>query len=245
MKIYQYSQIGTFHTNHNEDFLVATEIGENQILIAVMDGCSMGTESHFAATLMGKLLRKISKEIFYKSFVQRTHKTNAELLKTVLKLLFNELKILKNTLDLETDELLTTLILSIVHTKTKTAEIIAIGDGLVIFNGQLIEYEQDNQPDYLGYHLTKNFTNWYGEQTQRLSLANIQDLTISTDGIFTFKPFINDRFPKISDTEIINLLLVNQQYGNVETMLQKQVFEIEKIYGLKPSDDLTMIRMIW
>ncbi|NJN77275.1 MAG: protein phosphatase 2C domain-containing protein [Saprospiraceae bacterium] len=244
MKIYHYSQIGTFHINHNEDFAVTTEIGESQILIAVMDGCSMGTESHFAAALTGKLLRKFGKEIFYKSFAERSQKSEMELLKTVLEFLFTDLKNLKNSLNLEEDELLSTLILGVVNTKNKTAEIIAIGDGLVVHNHQLIEYEQDNQPDYLGYHLHKNFEDWYLEQNQKLSLKNILDLTISTDGIFTFRPFTNDKFPIISDEKIIDLLVINQQYADVETMLKKQVFEIETKYGLKPTDDLTLIRMI-
>lgn len=244
MKIYQYSQIGTFHTNYNEDFLVTCEIGENQVLIAVMDGCSMGTESHFAATLIGKLLRKISKEIYYKSFLQRTEQSLERLLKTVLNTLFIELQEIKNTLILEREELLSTLILGVINTEIKTAEIIAIGDGLVCYNGELTEYEQDNQPDYLGYHLHRNFEKWYREQTQKMSLKNIKDLTISTDGIFTFSPFSNHKFPTISTETIIDLLFVNSQYSEVETMLKKQVFELEKSYGLKPTDDLTMIRII-
>ena len=32
-----------------------------------MDGCTMAAESYFASTLIGKILRKIAKEIAYKS----------------------------------------------------------------------------------------------------------------------------------------------------------------------------------
>ena len=71
---YEISKIGEFHTNHNEDSSSITEIGEDKIMIAVMDGCSMGKESHFASTLIAKLLRKIGKEISFKEFVERTKK---------------------------------------------------------------------------------------------------------------------------------------------------------------------------
>ena len=66
---FEFTQIGEFHINHNEDFLVTHEIGKDKLMIAVMDGCTMGTESHFASTLIGKLLRQISKEIHYLSLI--------------------------------------------------------------------------------------------------------------------------------------------------------------------------------
>jgi len=45
MQQYTFTQIGTFHTNHNEDFLINHPLGKNQLLIAVMDGCTMGTDN--------------------------------------------------------------------------------------------------------------------------------------------------------------------------------------------------------
>ena len=69
MIIHTHSQIGQFHTNHNEDAYVTTQLSNDWYLLGVMDGCSMGTESHFASTLLVKLLRKISTEYFYKAFV--------------------------------------------------------------------------------------------------------------------------------------------------------------------------------
>ena len=65
MKVYKTLHIGEFHTNHCEDFLIHEQIGANQILIAVLDGCTMGTESVFASILFGKVLRNIAKKKFY------------------------------------------------------------------------------------------------------------------------------------------------------------------------------------
>ena len=70
VRFYSSLTIGAFHTNYCEDFLVVAELGSQQQLVAIMDGCSMGTESTFASLLIGKLLRKIAKEFFYQEFVQ-------------------------------------------------------------------------------------------------------------------------------------------------------------------------------
>lgn len=166
MKIYTTLQIGEFHTNYCEDFLIKEELASNEILIAVLDGCTMGTESVFASILYGKILRKIAKNKFYEEFVS---KQNQELdlhaqLKNILQDLIEETKEIKNKLGLETNELLSTLILGIIDTKSYKAEIITIGDGLVCVDGQLTEYEQNNTPDYLGYHLTENFEDFYKNQ---------------------------------------------------------------------------------
>lgn len=245
MKIYSYSQIGTFHINHNEDFFIKTELTDKHILIAVLDGCSMGTESHFASALIGKLLRKISKSIYYQSFVQSAMHTDKQLLIKVLKQLFQQLSLIKNELSLETNELLSTLILGVMNTKNKTAEIITIGDGLVVCDGQQFEYEQDNRPDYLAYHLHKDFEVWFKNQEQLLSLQNIQDISFSSDGIFTFRHFDNKLYPRISEEEIINQLLISKQDSDFQTMLKKQVINLEKQFGVKPTDDLTIVRIIF
>ena len=245
MKIYTYSQIGTFHTNHNEDFFIQTELTDEHILIAVSDGCSMGIESYFAATLIGKLLRKISKSIYYQSFIQSTIHTNNQLLFNILNQLFQQLSFIKNELDLEINELLSTLILSVIDTNNQTAEIITIGDGLVVCNDKLYEYEQNNRPDYLGYHLHKKFDDWFKNQEQLLSLQNIQDISLSTDGIFTFRQFDNHIYSTISEQEIINHLLISTQNSSFETMLKKQVIELEKEFGMKSTDDLTIVRILF
>ena len=64
MKRYKTLHIGEFHTNHCEDFFVDEQIATDERLIAVLDGCTMGTESVFASILYGKILRNISKKKF-------------------------------------------------------------------------------------------------------------------------------------------------------------------------------------
>jgi len=234
----EFSQIGEFHINHNEDFLISHEIGD-KLMIAVMDGCTMGTESHFASTLIGKLLRQISKEIHYKIFIEKKEIEIQQLLEEILSQLFAKLKKIKNQIGLERDELLSTLILGIVNIENRSAEVITIGDGLVFYNDNSIEYDQDDVPDYLGYHLHKKFNDWFQEQNQRLSLSNIDDLSISTDGIFSFKRFDLKNYKEVEEMELLHFLLKNDVKGG----LKQKVLFVEKEWGLKPSDDFTLISL--
>ncbi|MEM6377396.1 MAG: protein phosphatase 2C domain-containing protein, partial [Bacteroidota bacterium] len=210
---------------------------------AVMDGCSMGKESHFASNLIAKLLRKIAKEFAYLEFVQKKQAPAFLLLEDIMQRLFLELRQLKHKLDLGREEMLSTLILGILDVKEQALELIAVGDGLVCVNAQLIEFEQDDRPDYLGYHLEEEFEDWFQNQTQRLSCENVEDLSIATDGIFTFKPFNNKKYLKISEVDLVEYFLVDEQWLNHERMLQKKFLNIEQKFGLKPSDDLTIIRL--
>ena len=189
MKIYTTLQIGEHHVNHCEDYLIASEIGENKLMCAVMDGCSMGKDSYFPATLTGKLLRKIAKEFQFREFAEKDQKGIEELLKMVTQQLFKEMHYIKNLLLLERDEILNTLLLAIVDTSTKKGEFLCVGDGLFCINGELIEFEQDNRPDYLGYHLNETFETWFANQKQRISRSGIEDFSLSTDGIFTFSKY--------------------------------------------------------
>ncbi|MFK7904634.1 MAG: protein phosphatase 2C domain-containing protein [Chitinophagales bacterium] len=236
--------MGTFHLNQNEDYLTVNEIGNKRFLMAVMDGCTMGIDSHFASTLIGKLLKKIAKEMDYKAFVEKKEDELEILLKKVMQVLFDALQKLQYQLDLKREELLSTLILGVVDLEARNAEILTIGDGLVCCNHQEFEYEQDNHPDYLGYHLGVDFEVWYGSQKQRLSLESIEDLSIVTDGIFTFKRFDEGEYEELEAASVMDFLLKDKTWSDSQSMLQKKMRFMEKNYGLKPTDDLAIVRLV-
>lgn len=243
MRVYTSIQIGDFHTNHCEDFLISEKIGKNKTLIAVMDGCSMGTDSHFAATLFAKILKKISKELFYIEFINEKEESLKDHLYFIMKTLFNELKNIKNQLSLEIEELLSTLILAVYDETLKEAEIITIGDGLIVHNTQITEYEQGDKPDYLAYHLQENFDDWFHAFHQKLSLENIIDLSIMTDGIYTFKRF--GTTTEYEDTnEMVHFLAIDQNATNHENLLKGKMIFLQKEKELKPMDDFAIIRII-
>lgn len=243
MKIYTLLTIGDFHTNHCEDFLVHENIGSNKKLIAVLDGCTMGTESVFASILTGKLLRKVTKKHYYQEFLSPSSHSLESELKQIIKELFSELRLAKNQLDLEVNEMLSTLIIGVIDTSKLEAELLAIGDGLIYCDGELIEYEQDDKPDYLGYHLDEDFENWYQKQIQRVSRRNFENLSICTDGVFTFK---NLKKPEkqMNDQKIIDYLLEDSSYSESETMLERKVRFLKESKSHVVTDDIAIIRVM-
>lgn len=243
IKTFTTLNIGHFHTNHCEDFWVTSPIATNQQLIAVTDGCTMGTESAFAAMLFGKILRQVARELYYEDFRQASALPLTHKFKEVLKRLFTKLKSIKNQLGLDTHELLSTLVLGLVDEQDMKAELIVIGDGLICHDGNLVGFEQDDRPDYLTYHLGEDFEHWYHTQSQNVSVNNFQDLSISTDGIFSFKNFIRPSEQK-KEKEIIDFLLVNDHLSEHNNFLERKMRFIRERWQHEVTDDLAIIRMI-
>lgn len=240
--IIHHTQIGSHHTNHNEDAVVVAELTDRHHLLAVMDGCSMGTDSHFASTLVGKTLRKIARHTNQRTFAERKVPSTKALLPEVMEALFKELNVLKAGLDLDHDELLTTLVLAILEENGTQAEIVVVGDGVIACDGEIIEFDQDNKPDYLGYHLRESFSNWWPQQTQRVNCTDFLDLAISSDGILSFRPYSPDSFPPVTEAEITEFLLTNRDDGPPETLYRRQLLHIRNTFGLEHTDDFSVVR---
>ncbi|RAJ08463.1 hypothetical protein LX64_01115 [Chitinophaga skermanii] len=241
MKIFSTLHIGSAHQNHCEDYLVHAPIGTQQHLIAVMDGCSMGTDSYFVATLTGKLLRKIAWEQYCKSFAEQAAYDPPFLLDFTAKVLFQSLKTTVQTLQLKREETLHTLILGIIDEHTKNAAFLCIGDGLICVNGQFHEFDHDNRPDYLGYHLHENVDHYIDNHPQKIFIEQLQDASISTDGIYSFRPYSNKRFP--NPPNLLHYLLTDRQLVDTNNMLDRKVKDIHAEWGLAPFDDLGIIRV--
>lgn len=243
--IYQHSicQIGTFHSNHCEDYVICEPIGQDRLLLAALDGCTMGDESYFASTLFGRLLRKIAKEAFYQEYLLGQQASLFTQLKQVLQRLFTELAAAKNLLQLERNELLTTVLLAIVDTKARQAEIICIGDGVVFCDGQLTEFDQENQPDYLTYHLGTDFEAWYATLEQRMSLAAFSKLALCTDGLLTFVHSEDTRPDPAKTAEVIAYLLQDDAGLDNKRYFQKRLRRIQQDWGFVHTDDLGIVQL--
>jgi len=243
MQIYSALQIGEYHINHCEDYLFTGDIGADKTLCAVMDGCTMAIDSYFASTLTGKLLRKITKEKGYKELYQpETYADIDAYLKSILRELFTELNIIKNQLLLDPKELLTTIILLLADKKANRGIVLAIGDGLVSINGKTTEFDQDNKPDYLGFHLSEDFDAWYNGQTQKIVFDDIRDISIATDGIFTFTPV--RKIDTVHTINPVDFLIADKSNEENKEMLELKLKKLEHDFGLKSTDDLAMIRLI-
>lgn len=235
LKIDTHLQIGEHHLNHCEDYLLNTEIGDEILLIAVCDGCTMGEESWFASALIGKLLKKISREIHFRTLREPQLTENLCVLeKLILEKLFSEIKEIQQRLFLEKEALLSTLILGLIDIKKQSIKAIVIGDGLVKVDEDIYDFDQDNKPDYLGLHLTEDFEEWYSCQSQVIDSQFTKSLVISTDGIFSFLPFEYRELEKAIDAEGFILKKSNQNF-------KQKLLHLEEEYGLKPTDDLAII----
>lgn len=223
-------QIGAYHLHHCEDYLFHDYIGTDTLLCAVMDGCTMGTDSYLIATLVGKLLRKIAKERHYLAFIQPSPQPLSQQLESIIHQLFNELKIVKNQLQLEQREMLTTIIVCLLTKEGGTG--LVVGDGVVSIDGQVSIFEQDNKPDYVGYHLQEDFAHWYTKQVF-IYIPAYTDVSISTDGISSFTALAGGE----PDIDPLSYLLSDPG------TLDKKLKYLEHQAGLRPTDDVAIIRV--
>jgi hypothetical protein len=188
-------------------------------------------------------LRKIAKEKAYKALYHMAGNDKLEDdLKSVTRELFQQLRILQNQLMLEPRELLTTLILLLVDKKENKGIVLVVGDGVVCINGKTTEFDHDNKPDYLGFHLNEDFETWYVNQKQTIAFDKVEDISIATDGIGMF-----ERVKQVNAKETIDpmpFLLLDNAQQDKEDMLDLKLKQLEHHYGLKPTDDLAMIRII-
>ena len=242
MNIYSTLNIGEFHANNCEDFLINEQSGTNEVLVAVLDGCTMGDESVFASILYGKILRNIAKSKFYTEFANSDQLSMKDKLKDIVRELIETTKQTKNQLGLETNELLSTMILGVINTKTSEAEFITVGDGLIYVDGKVIEYDQNDKPDYIGYHLSENFEDWYTKQEQFHSIKHFKNLSICTDGIYTFKNLLNKEKQK-SEKEIFTFLFEDELHIGNENFLERKVRYLMEKEQHVVTDDLAIIRI--
>lgn len=244
MKIYTTLQIGDFHLNHCEDYFLIENAGTNRTLMAVMDGCTMARDSYFASTLVARILRKICVTQGYLELHQPglPLPSPEEQMKQILSALMQELKQLQSLLLLEQKDLLTTLVLFLADKRQNNGLILAIGDGLASVNGTVTVFDQDNKPDYLGFHLHENFDNWYHSLDQKIFVQQLRDVSIATDGITLFQPC----HPTAdTSTDPVDFLLHDLHFNEHEDMLDRKLKALEHQHGLRPSDDIAIIRAIY
>lgn len=243
MKIYTSLNIGEFHINNCEDYLIVETIGRNKKVIAVFDGCSMGKDSVFAAMLFGKILRKITKKKFYEEFVANEIADLKVQLREIVKELFTEVKQIKNNLELEVNELLATIVVGIIDTENYDGEFIVLGDGLLVVDGVCFDFDQGDKPDYLAYHLRENFEDWYKKQDQKKTIKNFKDLSITTDGIYSFKNLKNRNKEK-PVKEIIDYLLINREGIEFNNFLERKIRNLKDEENHVVTDDLAIVRVL-
>ncbi|SNR28561.1 MULTISPECIES: protein phosphatase 2C domain-containing protein [Hymenobacter] len=241
MEVYQLLRRGEYHADFCEDFSVVQPMGSGRWLCAVMDGCTMGRESHFASTLAAKIIRKVVKERQYQQFHEDISATSVQQeLVEIMAALFGEFQQARNYLLLDTNELLTTLVMALLDQNTGEVYGLAVGDATVAINERITRFEQDNQPDYLAYHLGQHFEEWLAQHKQSFHSTSCTNLGLATDGIDSFQS--TDSSP--SDTRAIaHYLLVDDELTERSEMLNIKLKRLENRYSLVPMDDLAVVRI--
>lgn len=237
MIIDQHVALGAFHPVFCEDFCVHYNLGDHWTVLAVMDGCSGGRDSHFAATLLGKIIHKVSRQAPYwglqNPVLDLATVPIRVLGKHFMKTVFREFCQIKQQLYLEIEELASTCLLGLYHQKTKQAWINSSGDGVWIMNDQIHVLDQKDKPNYMIYHPLLAPEQWLEEQTNSFYAEEVCYLVLSTDGILSF--------PDVTEIDPLHYLLVQQKQKEHWESLQKKCSILERDYQLQPNDDLGIV----
>lgn len=245
MKILTLLKRGIHHKNFNEDFLYTSSLTKDITVCAVMDGCSSAKDSQFTSSLYAKSIHKSTrmlpqmKEII-EDFDLETMGLEG-IADFIMKQLFDDLKRTKKLFFLETEELLSTIVLLIYDNKKKTACIKMSGDGLFSVNNEVTEIDQNNIPNFLGYHLKMGFEKVKNSEIETWIFNDVIDVSISTDGIDKLRPKFSSKKEEIFvPRRSLILEAPKKQEGNFLES-QYQTF-IENRFV--PLDDICIIRVI-
>lgn len=247
MKIHSVIKKGEDHPVFCEDFLSMGDTGR-YFIGGVFDGCSGGNESHFASSLFGKIFRQI--------ITDRAFSGNSmeEMGKTFMVSFVKKLFEVKISISLEDNDMLATFMLIIYDKVHGEALTMTVGDGVIHCDGEttIIENERfkethpkqyKDMPDYIAYDLielglNKNrFSEWYDSHVIVKKFEDPQDISISTDGVLTFKT------PQ-EEVNILEFLFEDDKWMNNKIMLAKKVNVLRMKYKSVHRDDVSIIRLI-
>ncbi len=172
-----YSEAGTYHKQHGIENQDAIKVGmkDDYFFCAISDGCGSSKYAKQAA----EAVVEVSIDFCY-DLVLKNNKI--ESLKELPYILQLELQNKSQILNLDFNELKSTLVLFVLNLKTKRYYIAHIGDGMVICGDQVLSYPENG--------MTSQFT-YFANQEDILEHFRIstgilknQCALISTDGLF-------------------------------------------------------------
>ena len=240
---------GSDHPDFCQDFYA---IGEtpNFLYCAIFDGCSGGKDSHFASTLFNKAFNDVMKNLY--DFLN-TEKEIEQNSKFLLYMMSRKISEVKKVLHLDIIELLSTAVICVVNKNTRECLITAFGDGyfyvdgteVIIKNTRFINKENgDNMPDYMAYDLEKieaygDFELWFDSKSEIHKFENVNNISIASDGICTFKNF------KASNHVInpIDFLVKDEALMDTKNMLERKYNILQNKYCMINTDDISLIRI--
>jgi serine/threonine protein phosphatase PrpC len=234
------SQRGNMHPQRNEDNFFVKKVTENVIVGAVFDGCSTGTDSWFASKLFVKA---------FETELQSPYEDKLfdEYLRVVIYGTCFRISWLcqSKIISLVDMDLLSTMVVFIYDSVSKSLKVKFFGDGNMYIKEktEVIQNDENNTPDYLGYHIYAGTTNdvtsfnkLYDSKREENRITS--DFAISTDGIESFR--------RKGDTTIIDPI----QYLVFDDLLKENPAGLKRKLNLlirdgwQHEDDLTILRII-
>lgn len=242
MKIKTLLRKGFDHRVFCEDYLCSYE-NENWIIAGVFDGCSGGIESHFASALSGKIIKQYAKLLCDK--YQEGESDIMFMRNFLMSNFFYNLETFKKALSLSEMELLSTMILLIYNKKYDTGHVFALGDGIIMINGNITIIDQNNEPDYPVMHIDKinkkeGLIKFLEENKNQWNFTGLEDIIISTDGLQQFKNKTKDGS---NFEEAMNFLIIDKSMEKLDVMLARK-YNILKTKGWENYDDIGLIRIM-
>lgn len=228
---------GYDHPLFCEDFAFVKK-HDNLVFSGIFDGCSTGQDSHFASSLFAKI------------FLNNIEKINTKnpldaMMRQLLHYSIKDILQIKGLLNLHIEDLLTTIVIMIFNTGTNEANIVFVGDGFAMIDGEKIIIDQNNQPDYLAYHIENlqrkdNFVEWYERLKTKFIFEVINDISICSDGIQSFTKNSESPDEAINPVEYLlddTFLIKNK------TMLSRKCNILRTKFNIVPLDDLSIVRI--
>lgn len=250
MKVHSVIRKGEDHPVFCEDFLSTYNYGR-YFVGAVFDGCSGGKDSHFASSLFGKVFNKI----FQKGNNYLDGLTIEDKAKDFVRVFVSHLFEVKAILQLEENDMLATFVVIIYDKFKEEAITLVVGDGIIHCDGEIFEFKNErfknthptqyvDMPDYISYDLVNlgfdkaYFHDWYENHVRIKKFEKPKDISISTDGILTFKK-------SEEEVDAINFLLTDDTWTDNKIMMSKKVNILKSKYKTVHKDDISIIRLIF
>lgn len=228
---------GGSHELHCEDDLFTFE-DNTWIVAAVFDGCSSGIDSHYASTCHKYRLKSSLRSL------NQYYEENSDL-ESVSKSLLLDVYIDLHSEDYKSgEEMLSTIVLLLIHKHTKHFHILFAGDGVCQI-GDDIRRIHDSSGDTVWYistiHKKKDFDEYYDKCPKFKGYELPKEIIISTDGIDSFK----DVFGVNRSDEAYDILFKSDRFLQQEIML-KRLYNImtKSDTPCRNQDDLAIIRII-
>lgn len=221
MMIATLNVIGGGH-NCCQDSILVKETA-NFIYGGVFDGCSTGIDSQWASKTIASL------------FARHDLVTNDLAIHDVRDTLAN----MKDVMGYTDLHFLSTCVLFCYHKRFKQLQVRIFGDGFYFINDIEYRVEQNNAPDYLGYHLDENYSDFnnYMEKYPVKIYDDVVKFQICSDGIDSI---IRSQFADETQLDPLKMLLHPPTAPNY---LQRQ-WNILKNNKFTLNDDLSIISYV-